>query len=314
MAPKVFVSHASEDKDRFVLGFATELRARGVDVWLDKWEMLPGDSLVDKIFEEGIKGASAVIVVLSKFSVQKPWVREELNAAFVRRVNSGSKLIPVIIDECDVPEALSSTLWQRIEDLVSYPASLDRIVAAIFGATDKPPLGPAPKYSTAFVSSVGGLNNIDSLVLKLACEDALKTGRAFINPGKVYLENGDHLVPESELSDSLEVLDQQGYIKLSRTIGPGIHHFQVTNYGFETFARSCIPEYDRAVADLVSAIVNKQILSNAELEQELGQPRMLVDTILHLLESNGLIALSKMIGGLQRIYNVSPTLKRSLKG
>jgi hypothetical protein len=72
MAPKVFVSHASEDKDRFVLGFATELRARGVDVWLDKWEMLPGDSLVDKIFEEGIKGASAVIVVLSKFSVQKP--------------------------------------------------------------------------------------------------------------------------------------------------------------------------------------------------------------------------------------------------
>ena len=314
MAPKVFVSHASEDKDRFVLGFATELRARGVDVWLDKWEMLPGDSLVDKIFEEGIKGASAVIVVLSKFSVQKPWVREELNAAFVRRVNSGTKLIPVIIDECDVPEALSSTLWQRIEDLVSYPASLDRIVAAIFGTTDKPPLGQAPKYITAFDSSIGGLNNIDSLVLKLACEDALKTGHAFINPGKVYLENGDYLVPDSELSDSLEVLDQQGYIKLSRTLGSGTHHFQVTKYGFETFARSCIPEYDQAVADLVFAIVNKQILANVELEQELGQPRMLVDHILDLLESNGHIALSKMMGGLQRVYNVSPTLKRSLKG
>ncbi len=313
MAPKVFVSHASEDKDRFVLDFATALRARGVDAWLDKWEMLPGDSLVEKIFEEGIKGASAVIVVLSKFSVQKAWVREELNAAFVRRVNSGSKLIPVVIDDCEVPEALSSTLWQRIEDLNSYTVSLDRIVAAIFGTTDKPPLGQPPKYSTAFATSIGGLNNIDSLVLRLACEDALKSGHDFINPGKVYLQDGSHLVPESELSDSLEVLDQQGHIKLSRTIGAGIHHFQVTNYGFEKFARSCVAGYDQTITSVVSAIVNKQIHTNVGLEQESEQPRMLIDHILDLLESNGHISQSKMIGGLQQVYNVSPTLKRALK-
>lgn len=58
--PRVFVSHASEDKERFVNGFATRLRANGVDAWLDKWEMLPGDSLVGKIFEEGLKDAQAV--------------------------------------------------------------------------------------------------------------------------------------------------------------------------------------------------------------------------------------------------------------
>jgi hypothetical protein len=56
-SPRVFLSHASEDKDRFVLPFARALRANGVDVWLDKWEILPGDSLVDKLFEEGLKGA-----------------------------------------------------------------------------------------------------------------------------------------------------------------------------------------------------------------------------------------------------------------
>ena len=58
MNPKVFISHASEDKERFVMNFASKLRANGVDAWLDKWEMLPGDSLVDKIFEEGIKEAA----------------------------------------------------------------------------------------------------------------------------------------------------------------------------------------------------------------------------------------------------------------
>ena len=53
-APKIFLSHASEDKDRFVLGFARQLRENGVDVWLDQWGMRPGDSLADKIFEEGL--------------------------------------------------------------------------------------------------------------------------------------------------------------------------------------------------------------------------------------------------------------------
>jgi hypothetical protein len=312
MTPKVFVSHASEDKDRFVLNFATSLRARGIDAWLDKWEMLPGDSLVDKIFEEGIKGASAVIVVLSKFSVQKPWVREELNAAFVRRINSGSKLIPVVIDDCEVPEALASTLWQKIEDLNSYAPSLDRIVAAIFNATDKPPLGEPPKYHSAFAQSIGGLNNIDSLVLRLACEESLKCAHAFVDPGKVYLKDGQPLVPESELSDSLEILDQQGYVKLSRTIGAGLHHFQVTSYGFETFARACIENYDETISAVVSAIVNKKILTNTQLEQEVQQPRMLIDHILDLLEGNRHISQSKMISGLQQIYNVSPSLKRAL--
>ena len=52
--PKVFLSHASEDKPRFVDNFAQRLRADGVDAWLDTWEILPGDSFVDKIFEEGL--------------------------------------------------------------------------------------------------------------------------------------------------------------------------------------------------------------------------------------------------------------------
>lgn len=313
MAPKVFVSHASEDKERFVLAFATALRQLGVDAWLDKWEMLPGDSLVDKIFEEGIKDASAVIVVLSKFSVEKPWVREELNAAFVKRINTGSKLIPVVIDDCEVPEALSSTLWQRIDDLSSYEASLDRIVAAIFGSIDKPPIGQQPQYTKSLFASIGGLNKMDSLVLKLACEEALKNGNSFID-SKAYLVDDIPLVPNSELADSLEVLDQHGYVKLTRTIGGGLHYFQVTVYGFEKFARAYIQDYDKTITAVVSAIVNKEILSNDALEQELAKPRMLIDHILDVLESSRHISQSKLIGGLQRIYNVSPTLKRALSG
>jgi hypothetical protein len=103
---KVFISHASEDKDRFVLEFAKKLRENGVDAWIDVWEMLPGDSLVDKVFYEGIKNARAMIVVLSNYSVEKPWVREELNRGFLDRLSGKCRIIPVVIDDCPIPEPL----------------------------------------------------------------------------------------------------------------------------------------------------------------------------------------------------------------
>lgn len=104
--PRAFVSHATEDKDRFVIRFATELRSRGVDAWVDEWEIRAGDSLVDKVFAHGIDRVSVFIVVLSEISITKPWVREELDAGMVRRIGAGTKVIPVLLDEVSVPAAL----------------------------------------------------------------------------------------------------------------------------------------------------------------------------------------------------------------
>jgi hypothetical protein len=312
MSPKVFVSHPSEDKDRFVLRFAERLRQKGIDAWLDKWEMLPSDSLVDKIFDEGIKEAKAVIVVLSKFSVEKPWVREELNAAFVKKINNGSKLIPIVIDDCKVPEALKNTLRESIADVSAYDSNFDRIVASIYGANDKPPIGPQPEYVQSFVQSISGLNNIDSLVLRLSCEELLKTGDVFINPRRVFLKGDNLLVPEEELKDSFEILDSDGYIKLIRTIGGGFFQYQITTYGFDTYANAAIPNYQGKIAAVVSAIVNEKLTSNAEIQEQLKENKVIIDHILNVLESNGHIKQAKMMDGLSQILNVSPSLKRAI--
>jgi hypothetical protein len=117
-APKVFVSHASEDKERFVLSFATELRSAGVDAWVDEWEILPGDSIVRKIFAEGIDEADAIVVVLSRVSVCKSWVQEELDAAVVQRITKETRLIPVVLDGLtpeEVPVPLRHLLWIRAD-------------------------------------------------------------------------------------------------------------------------------------------------------------------------------------------------------
>lgn len=312
MNPKVFISHASEDKARFVTAFAERLRASGVDAWLDRWEMLPGDSLVDKIFEEGLRNASAVVVILSANSVSKPWVREELNAAFVKRVNTGSKLIPVVLDDCAVPEALASTVWERVADLVSYDTSFGRILAAITGSTEKPPLGSLPGYVTSPINEIGGLARLDNLVLKVACELALVGGHDLIDGPDLQNSAQFSDVSEQELDDSLEILEQAGLVSVSRHLGGGLPHFRITTYGFQQYAQAYIDGYEATVKGVALAVVNHQCANNESLADHLKLNQFLVDHSLAVLESQSYIRLSRCIGGHISIIDVSATLRRAL--
>lgn len=313
MPPKVFISHASEDKERFVIRFATALRENGIDAWFDRWEMKPGDSLVDKIFEEGIKEASAVIVVLSQCSVNKPWVRVEINSAFVQHVNNGIRLIPVIIDDCDVPAALQGILWHKVNSLTVFNESLQTIIAAILGTSDKPPVGSLPAYITSLRDTIGDLSAMDSAVLKIACEEALKIGHHNIDSAKIYINDGQEIFPVPELKESLRVLEHNCFLKLTQFIGgPAIPYVLITSKGFEAYAKSCIDNYEEVVSKTVSALVNKSIDTNQALSREVECEQLLIDHILVLLRNDGLIKLTEYAGGLKRAYNVSPVLKRRL--
>lgn len=316
MHPKVFVSHASEDKERFVTNFATKLRANGVDAWLDKWEMLPGDSLVDKIFEEGLKEAQAVIIVLSNYSIKKPWVREELNASIVAKLSKGTKIIPIVLDNCEVPQSLTSTLWESIPDLKNYDQNFKRVLSSIFGATDKPVLGKAPAHTTSVYHEIGGLTKADNLVLKESCEYAIENDDIMINPESLFGDGEKLGFSRAEIKDCIEVLEQNGYLDVSRYLGGGRDnyscHFRVTKYGLDNYARSYIHDYSETLEKIVSLIVNEDINSNAGIQEKIDKPILIINHILDVLESNNHVKLSKTIGGMVQIYNVSASLRRAL--
>ena len=205
--PKVFISHASEDKERFVVEFAIKLREKGIDAWVDQWEILPGDSLVDRIFEEGIKNAQAMIIVLSKISVQKPWVKEELNAGMVKRISGKCKLIPVVIDDCEVPEALRSTVWEKIVDINHYQKELDKIISAIYGHSEKPSLGTPPGYARGDIRKLlPGLTQMDTVVFKVICETSLSAGVDWISVDQFQEQLIDLGISEDEIFESIEAL------------------------------------------------------------------------------------------------------------
>src|ERR1043166_755161 len=169
-APKVFIIHASEDKERFVLPFAEKLRSRGIDATLDRWEIRPGDDLVQKVFEELLPAAEAVIVVLSSHSVVKPWPKAELNNAVVRRIEEGKRLIAIVIEDCEIPESLRSLRHLRVKNLSHLEAEAQEVVATILGGAIKPPIGKPPQYASSLSPRIADLSNLDSQILKLAGE------------------------------------------------------------------------------------------------------------------------------------------------
>jgi hypothetical protein len=97
----VFLSYAREDKET-AHRLADALEARGFDVWWDA-EIPPGETW-DRMIERELAAARCAVVLWSRVSVAKTWVRTEATEAQKRSV-----LIPVLIDDVEQPIAFRLT-------------------------------------------------------------------------------------------------------------------------------------------------------------------------------------------------------------
>ena len=71
----VFISHKSEYK-RWVEVLAQNLHKCGYNVFLDVWELVPGRSLVDGLYQ-GLQRSRAGVLVVTPEAWESGWVREE---------------------------------------------------------------------------------------------------------------------------------------------------------------------------------------------------------------------------------------------
>ena len=165
MTVKAFVSHATVDQDRFVRGFAGRLQVNGVETWYAEWALLDGDSLVKRIFTEGIGGADVFIIVLSANSVKSGWVEAELDVGVVRSIERDCRLIPVVIDDVEIPVSLQATKYRRIIDVTKYDDEFDGLLRSIFKHPTTPLLGRPPAYTATPV--IRGLSVADATVFEV---------------------------------------------------------------------------------------------------------------------------------------------------
>lgn len=90
---RVFLCHASEDKDTIVISLANALNSAQIDYWLDSAAIKLGDSLTEKV-NEGLRTSEYFVLVLSKFFINKPWPERELNS--ILSINISNKKKPII--------------------------------------------------------------------------------------------------------------------------------------------------------------------------------------------------------------------------
>lgn len=108
--PQVFVSYSLEDTI-FVKDLKKRLQQKGVNIWVASGEIKVGDSLIEKI-REGLNTSSYVIAVLSETSINSNWVKKELDIAMTQEIEGETvKVLPVLIDECELPGFLKGKYY-----------------------------------------------------------------------------------------------------------------------------------------------------------------------------------------------------------
>lgn len=97
---RVFLCYARQN-ERFALSLATQLKGRGVDVWVDQWEISEGSDW-DRAIDEALDESAQLLVVLSPDAVRSAEVRAELMTA----QQEGIRVVPVLHQRCRVPRRL----------------------------------------------------------------------------------------------------------------------------------------------------------------------------------------------------------------
>lgn len=106
----IFISYSHQDKD-FVDQLAAQLVRNRVYVWLDRWELHVGDSITSRV-EDAITSASALLVILSKSSVESSWCRREINSGLIRELEERRVVVlPVLVEDCAIPLFLRDKIY-----------------------------------------------------------------------------------------------------------------------------------------------------------------------------------------------------------
>ena len=113
---RVFISHSSKDKPA-VLELSRGLTERGFEVWLDAWEIRPGDDIVAAI-NKGLDEADAGLIVFSDSSKDSRWVEAETSYLTWARIEEGKVLIPVKVEaDAWAPPLLRPLLYRTVAEV-----------------------------------------------------------------------------------------------------------------------------------------------------------------------------------------------------
>lgn len=124
----IFISYSHADKAR-VDHLAAHMVKRNATVWVDTWELNVGDSITQRI-QDAITESDALLVVLSKASVESEWCKKELSAGLIRELDEKRVIVlPVLLEDCEIPLFLRDKMYADLR--TDFESGLSSIMDAI---------------------------------------------------------------------------------------------------------------------------------------------------------------------------------------
>lgn len=128
----VFISHSSEDKESLIEPIISDLEYCGIDVWIDKKKILPGDNLRKSIFRNGLDKADIVLIFFTEKSLQSSWVDREIKHVLREEGKKGNdfdlKKIISIFDSKQTYDQIGERYPELTDDLCHLmPENYDKI-------------------------------------------------------------------------------------------------------------------------------------------------------------------------------------------
>lgn len=121
----IFISYSSNDREK-VNRLAQELQLKGMKVWFDDEQIIPGDDVIEKI-RNGISSSKFYVICLSPSFDKKPptsWVKREFKMAMLKenreerksiipvRIKKGGSM-PVEIGERAYADLTTNERWEK---------------------------------------------------------------------------------------------------------------------------------------------------------------------------------------------------------
>ncbi len=185
---KVFICYSSLDYEE-ANRLYDKLVNVNLDPWMDKRNIIPGENWKEAI-SQSLRSSDFILLLLSSTSVEKRgFFRKEIRWAIDYRdemLPQDIYLIPVRLDECDLPEEISGHQWVNLYE----DDGLERLITALKIGSKRRQLGRKPIQTHSAVD-YSSISTCDAIFERLHADFPEKEVI-------VILDDFDHFINRSE--------------------------------------------------------------------------------------------------------------------
>jgi hypothetical protein len=278
----VFLSHNSQDKPA-VEELARRLVEEGIQPWLDRWNLIPGEPRQEAI-EEALDACQTVAVFLGPSGIG-PWENEEMRSALEDRVRDKSRrVIPVLLpgapdpQERPLPRFLRRLTWVDFRDGLDGADAFHELVSGIKGEAPGPIVGPVQPVQAGTVRPAKQEDNIIARLehFNLKDETSPTFGVNDLTRDLLQVRRSfnqiDYMEAQCATSSTIFLaiplasakLDAVAVIKAARALFQLNRWYDINHPGPRYYAREIFPLSNARIRTVRREVVAEQTYSRAE--------------------------------------------------